>query len=795
MEFMYTEQPMANLSQQQKQEAEQLYRRAVQCSKNKDYASAAMYYEQAAAYGHPGAQNNLGYLYQKGFGVNCNMEKAFELILDAARHGYVTAMRNVATCYLDGIGTDTDFDTAVAWLRTAAEQRDHFACSMLATAYENWPHRDDEKNLYWHKKAAEYGNADSMFFLGDYYAGENDHQDLIKATFYYDNAASVGTLEIKLKVAKAFDQSVWSDKKPLNLEKAKELYTELVNCNNEELQLEAAKGLDELCNSDGNVVRPALDLSTACATYNLLARKGNKEACALYAYCSEIGKGVFPDIDIAIMLYEKAGKTVEAELCRKKKYGITEDDIYKVHKNYKMPMTDPNLHSHGKEFYKQDFDTNKCEYDGRFYYVNAFCWDSPYLCSSDLEGHDVRIISEVDGDYRLGYIHVNITGIYLYYMQDNDRLLVKHIGFDGKEISECREEYAGGCDEGYSVSNVYFYDNKAYFAYEHEGDGNAQIRCMNVDEGTVELIYDKASSIHHLFAKNNYLVFYATYENADCVEYSDGGWMLLQINSGFIECLSNPYCNPEKVIDDPDVYDEESLRYIKEHSYDRRIKFFDLNREIFWIEREGWEGNDSAHLHRISYWEPKLLFGNRDEVISDFPVWKMPEDCSGRREYFDGVHHYYAADYYDFRSSDVYGNDCKWCTAGHGKCQEFRVDGGYLFLDIEAYGEEQYELTDQKSAPIQKSWFNNELSEDIVEVFEKGDMIVPQPEPEQKTDSGHPQSEPEKICPKCNCKLMPKEKFCFQCGTKLENFCPNCNEPIVDGARFCYQCGTKLVEW
>lgn len=52
----------------------------------------------------------------------------------------------------------------------------------------------------------------------------------------------------------------------------------------------------------------------------------------------------------------------------------------------------------------------------------------------------------------------------------------------------------------------------------------------------------------------------------------------------------------------------------------------------------------------------------------------------------------------------------------------------------------------------------------------------------------------EKICPKCNCRLMPEAKFCFQCGAKLESVCPNCNEPVAPEARFCHKCGTKLAE-
>ncbi len=66
------------------------------------------------------------------------------------------------------------------------------------------------------------------------------------------------------------------------------------------------------------------------------------------------------------------------------------------------------------------------------------------------------------------------------------------------------------------------------------------------------------------------------------------------------------------------------------------------------------EGNDSAHLKRIKYWEPKKIWRNREEVISEMLVWKIQEIPN--REYFDGIYHYFSESYYVFKFSDVYGN-------------------------------------------------------------------------------------------------------------------------------------------
>ncbi len=71
-----TVEPMSNLSQQQKNEAEQLFGSALKSAKANDYVTAAQYYKRAAEYGHPGAQNNLGNQYKNGRGVERNPQEA-----------------------------------------------------------------------------------------------------------------------------------------------------------------------------------------------------------------------------------------------------------------------------------------------------------------------------------------------------------------------------------------------------------------------------------------------------------------------------------------------------------------------------------------------------------------------------------------------------------------------------------------------------------------------------------------------------------------------------------------------
>lgn len=720
---MSFEMPVKKISLTQKQEAEQLFSRALQSTKVNDFVSAAAYYQQAAELGHSGAQNNLGNLYKTGRGVDRNPQEAVRLFTLSAQQGEVFGMRNLASCYLDGVGIEANFELAVKWLETAAEQNDNLAYAELAKAYDSWQHKDEEKMIYWHKKAAEYGNVDSMFALGEYYRKKGDNQNLVLASSYYEYAAKNGTSEIKLKVAKAFDISLYRNEPAINLDRAKYWYNELLTCDNDKIALDAAKGLDEITDEEGNVRRHALDINKAYMTYRMLAMRGNRSACSLAAYCSEIGRGTTPNIDIAIMLYEKAKQFDEATWCKKKKNGNIDDVEYKKHIDYEMSVAEKSCHSSNAEYYNQNVHSKIAEYNGRIYYIKSSYDEYNYLCSSDLDGKNIDILADVDKDYEYIYIHANCTGIYLYYLGECDKLWVLHYSFEGILISECREDF----EEGHTVSNLYFYDNNLYYVHsvDYICENTCWIKCMHIDIQHIDILYNKAASVKALYATADKIIFNARYENDECAESWLDGWMVMDINTKAVECLSNPYCSPENIIDDPEVYDEESSRYNSRYNYDRNIVFFDLNRSIFWTRRYAMEGKNSRYLKRIEYWEPHKLWVNRDSVVKDMPIWRMENSCSScDREYFDGIYHCYSEIYYVFKTSDKFGNIYDWSTenGGHGLCDEFRVIGDYLYIDVTANGEKQYPLKQSmnkayKDVQSRRSWFDKELPYDVIERF------------------------------------------------------------------------------
>ena len=352
-------------------------------------------------------------------------------------------------------------------------------------------------------------------------------------------------------------------------------------------------------------------------------------------------------------------------------------------------------HMCNNEYYVQYNMERFFEYDNKFYYICNENYKKRYICVSNNDGTNIKIIAELT-DYFEG-LYVNITGIYAAAIKDYGPGQVKivHYNFDGQLLSECVKKYPSDYEGERYIDNLCFYDTNAYYAYSNQTKRGrkTKIICMDVDNHQVYTVYEKASEIKRLFALKDKLIFHAYYEKETHeVPYHDG-WMILDLETREIECLSNL----------------------------EEIVSFDFNRNIFWTEREALEGKDSKHLEEVRYREPRNLWGDRKTVIPDLPVWRIKDTYysypSNRREYFDGIHRYYSDYYYTFTSTDKYGNIYIWKDAGHGLCNEFKVLGESLFLNISSEEEEQYRLSFEKKEAIRKSWFDNNLDQKVLDAF------------------------------------------------------------------------------
>ena len=119
--------------------------------------------------------------------------KAFGIWKELAEQGYAKAQHFVATCYNSGLGTKKDKTLAVEWYKKAAEQEYPQSVCYLANFYEygiGGVERDTDEAVRLWKKAAELGDKEAPFILGNlYYDGIYVEQNKKEAVLWYRMSA------------------------------------------------------------------------------------------------------------------------------------------------------------------------------------------------------------------------------------------------------------------------------------------------------------------------------------------------------------------------------------------------------------------------------------------------------------------------------------------------------------------------------------------------------------------------------------------------------------------------------
>jgi hypothetical protein len=161
----------------------------------KDPAQAAYWYRKAADQGDPGAQNQLGYFYTWGIGVERNQQEAFRWYARASGSGLQAAKLNLAVLYYKGVGTTRDVSLALQILTDLAEKGNARAegyLGILKLGSTDGP-RDPAAAEKWLNRAAKAKNPEAEQALGVLWAFTSDHpQDPAKAAKFFRHAAQQG---------------------------------------------------------------------------------------------------------------------------------------------------------------------------------------------------------------------------------------------------------------------------------------------------------------------------------------------------------------------------------------------------------------------------------------------------------------------------------------------------------------------------------------------------------------------------------------------------------------------------
>ena len=177
----------------------------------RDYAEAVTWYRKAADQGNTRAQENIGALYEKGLGVNQDYGEAMIWHRKAADQGNANAQVNVGWLYQNGWGVKQDYPEALRWYLGAANKGNAYAQNDIGCLYENGlgVDRDYAVAMAWYYRAADQGHAEAENNIGLLYRnGLGDKQDYGKAMTWFRKAADQGLAKAQANVGWLYENGL-----------------------------------------------------------------------------------------------------------------------------------------------------------------------------------------------------------------------------------------------------------------------------------------------------------------------------------------------------------------------------------------------------------------------------------------------------------------------------------------------------------------------------------------------------------------------------------------------------------
>ena len=133
-------------------------------------------------------------------------DKINNVLLPACEEGNQDAIHWMFVAYANGLGVEQDEDKALEYLKILAEYGYPDMQCELGKWYEtaDWGTRKEEMNreaVKWFAKAAEQGNVEAMYCLGECYRdGSGVDEDQKKAVEWFTKAAKQGHEEAKAEL-------------------------------------------------------------------------------------------------------------------------------------------------------------------------------------------------------------------------------------------------------------------------------------------------------------------------------------------------------------------------------------------------------------------------------------------------------------------------------------------------------------------------------------------------------------------------------------------------------------------
>jgi TPR repeat protein len=163
--------------------------------KQPDYVQAKSWFEDAVRGGSADGFNDLGWLYELGYGVNKDVDRALSLFSEAAKRGSAEGTYRVGVAYYYGLGAQKDRSAACQWFIRAASQGSPQAEKEAGYCYYNGTGvaQDHEAAFKWFTLAGQAGLLDARVYVADMMErGDGFRQDSAGAVMWYRAAAEQG---------------------------------------------------------------------------------------------------------------------------------------------------------------------------------------------------------------------------------------------------------------------------------------------------------------------------------------------------------------------------------------------------------------------------------------------------------------------------------------------------------------------------------------------------------------------------------------------------------------------------
>src|SRR5215469_3239 len=198
----------------------------------RSFDAAMKWFLRAAAPGHAGALNMVGYTRDMGEGVPDDPAEAVHWYQKAADKGFEVAEYNLGVMYQSGRGVTKDLPSAAHWYRAAAEQGDADSEASLGYLYEQGLglQTDIVQAISWYKAAAHQGSSRALNNLGVlYHDGTGVARNLVYAYVLYALAADKAEESDDRKLAESNRNDVAKELTSTELAQAKALRQRAAN--------------------------------------------------------------------------------------------------------------------------------------------------------------------------------------------------------------------------------------------------------------------------------------------------------------------------------------------------------------------------------------------------------------------------------------------------------------------------------------------------------------------------------------------------------------------------------------